>query len=320
MRDKIKNTNQQNRLISIVIPTKDRVESLKKVLPSYLNQEYLKEIIIINDGSTDNTDTYIVGLLRTNPLLKYIKNPVNKGVPTSRNIGIAKAKGKYIFFGEDDVELAQNHISTLLKHLKFNNADIIAGRHICPKIGEKKLDALKTANLNTRRAIDQRKLLADYSVNLKCDKQLPLAHSLMLIKKHVFKTIKYDELYKVNFWREESDFQLTAAEQGFKLYYCGHTVSFNVFNDNNKGGCHSSNIFLYKYWCIKNNLYFINKHAKYLKENLGLKSKTIYIINFTLFLLVYGFIIPSICSQINKIVNKKIFSFKWLRITFLNIF
>lgn len=272
-----------NDKVSIIIPTKDRVESLKRVLPSYLEQKYLKEIIIVNDGSADGTELYITGLLHTTPLLRYIKNSVNKGTSASRNIGIAKAKGNYVFMGDDDVELAHDHISILLEHLKSNNADIIAGRLIYLKIDEKRSEALTSANSKAGQAVDLKTLVVDYSVNLKCDKQLPLSHAIMLISKRVLKEIKYDEHYKVNFWREESDFQLTAAEHGYRLFYCGHTVCFEVPKINDRGGCHSSNKLRYEYWVIRNTYRFIYKHKEYIKTTFGLNSVLLYIILFAMY-------------------------------------
>ena len=90
-------------LVSIIIPTHNRVKLLKNAIYSIINQTYQKfEIIIIDDASTDNTQNFILSL--DDKRIKYFKNKVNLYAAESRNIGICKSKGDLIAFLDDDDE------------------------------------------------------------------------------------------------------------------------------------------------------------------------------------------------------------------------
>ena len=87
--------------ISVIIPTYNRGHLIFKSINSVLNQTYQNiEILIIDDGSTDNTE-YLIHKLN-NSKIKYIKLKENKGASFARNIGIQKASGKYISFQDSD--------------------------------------------------------------------------------------------------------------------------------------------------------------------------------------------------------------------------
>ena len=84
--------------ISVVIPTYNRYEFLKKALNSIYIQTYLpKEIIVIDDGSTDKTSQ----IKNDFPLIKYIYQK-NAGVSSARNLGIRNSKYDWIAFLDSD--------------------------------------------------------------------------------------------------------------------------------------------------------------------------------------------------------------------------
>ncbi len=87
-------------LISIIIPVYNGEKTIRETIYSVLNQTYKNlEIIIINDGSTDSTLEVISSIPNSN--IKVFSYP-NTGVSTSRNRGIALAKGEYISFIDAD--------------------------------------------------------------------------------------------------------------------------------------------------------------------------------------------------------------------------
>ncbi len=75
--------------VSVVIPTKDRLSSLRRVLPTYLSQPEVEEIIVVVDGSTDGTMTYLRDLASANHKIRCIDNGVNRGIRYSKNAGIS---------------------------------------------------------------------------------------------------------------------------------------------------------------------------------------------------------------------------------------
>ena len=219
-----------NEFISIVIPTFNRGKTLLEVLPSYLNQKYVKEIIIVDDFSSDNTEVLVKKYVFTNNKLKFIKNNKKQGTNETTNIGLRKATGKYIFIGEDDVELSDNYLEILFKHLKKEEADIISGRRIAMRVNESKQDALIRANKNKGLLINSRTLITNFEILSKNDLSLVLLDACMLLRREVINAVQFDSklISDPVAWRGESDFQLSAVEQGFKLKFCPHTYSFHL--------------------------------------------------------------------------------------------
>lgn len=114
-------------LISIIIPVYNKEEHLNECIKSVVYQDYKElEIIIINDGSTDNSPIVIKKWIEIDSRIKYI-NQKNKGVSLARNKGLSIAKGDYIFFLDADDYLKQNAIQKLTWHAKQTNADIVIG-------------------------------------------------------------------------------------------------------------------------------------------------------------------------------------------------
>lgn len=89
--------------ISVIVPVYNTEKYIKKCLDSIINQTYSNiEIIIINDGSTDNSELIINEYLKEYPdKIKYYKKE-NGGLSDARNYGVTKATGDYICFVDSD--------------------------------------------------------------------------------------------------------------------------------------------------------------------------------------------------------------------------
>jgi glycosyltransferase involved in cell wall biosynthesis len=89
--------------VSVVIPTYNRAHLLVRSIQSVLNQSYQDfEIIVVDDGSTDNTEEVIKSF--NDERVKYIRHEGNKGNAAARNTGIKVAKGEYVAFQDSDDE------------------------------------------------------------------------------------------------------------------------------------------------------------------------------------------------------------------------
>ena len=92
-----------NPKVSIYIPTKNRLELLKKAVNSVLEQTYSNfELIIVNDGSTDSTAEYLDDLSQKDCRIKIIHHKISKGACSARNDAIFSATGDFITGLDDD--------------------------------------------------------------------------------------------------------------------------------------------------------------------------------------------------------------------------
>lgn len=115
--------------VSVVIPTYNRAEVLTDCLLKLANQEFLKseyEIIVVDDGSTDNTKKIVDEMKHKSSVqLRYLYQK-NQGQGIARNYGVKHARGKIIIFIGDDIlvlkDFVKQHISYHRKYPKFNDA------------------------------------------------------------------------------------------------------------------------------------------------------------------------------------------------------
>lgn len=104
-------------LVSIYIPTHNRASKLKRALASLLNQTYKNlEILVCDDGSSDETQEYVNELLKINKNIIYYRNERPMGACRARNICIESAKGEFITGLDDDDEFTPDRIQLFVDH------------------------------------------------------------------------------------------------------------------------------------------------------------------------------------------------------------
>ena len=109
--------------VSIIIPVYNSEKTIKKTIDSVVNQTYDElEIIIINDGSTDNT-AKIINEIDDKRLKQFVI--CNSGVSNARNVGIDKATGEFLMFVDADDYLDLNAVEILIEIMNENDVDII---------------------------------------------------------------------------------------------------------------------------------------------------------------------------------------------------
>lgn len=111
--------------ISIIVPVFNTEKYVKKSISSILNQSYKNiELIIINDGSTDNSEKIIKELIRNNKNIKY-KKIKNSGVAHARNVALEMATGSYVGFVDSDDFIDKKMYETLYKTARDEDSDIV---------------------------------------------------------------------------------------------------------------------------------------------------------------------------------------------------
>ena len=111
--------------ITVIIPSYNSEENIIECLESIRKQSYFNyEVIIINDGSSDNSPGIIRNYIKTNQKFKLVSQE-NKGVSSARNLGLSLATGKYIVFIDSDDWVEDNYLEILYKKIKSSNYDIV---------------------------------------------------------------------------------------------------------------------------------------------------------------------------------------------------
>lgn len=119
--------------LSIIIPTYNESKTIHLVLDKIKNATLIKniqkEIIIVNDCSTDNTGNSVLKYIENNSNLKikYYEHEINKGKGAAIRTGIQNATGEYLIIQDADLEYDPNEYNLLLKPILDGHADVVYG-------------------------------------------------------------------------------------------------------------------------------------------------------------------------------------------------
>ena len=145
--------------ISIIVPIYNASKYLKKCLDSLVNQTKKElEFILINDGSTDDSESIIKSY--NDSRIKYFKRS-NHGIGKTRNFGISKSTGKYIMFLDSDDYLEENACEVLYEKIDKEKLDLVVCDfyRVNSNVLEEKINDFKNTSLK-----DNPKLLLDINL------------------------------------------------------------------------------------------------------------------------------------------------------------
>lgn len=108
-------------LISIIVPIYNSEKTISKCIESVLTQTYSNiELLLINDGSSDNSESICMKYQKKDKRVKYLFKE-NGGVSSARNYGINRAKGKWIMFLDSDDYLDEKSLEDIISNNKDEN-------------------------------------------------------------------------------------------------------------------------------------------------------------------------------------------------------
>lgn len=109
-------------MVSIIVPLYNSSAYIGRCIDSVIKQTYTNwELIIVNDGSTDNSEEIVRQYVTDTRIKLYSRS--NSGVSSSRNFGVAKAQGTYVFFLDSDDWLCDDACEKLVSVMTKANAD-----------------------------------------------------------------------------------------------------------------------------------------------------------------------------------------------------
>ena len=116
-------------LITVVIPTYNRAHLLRRILPSYL-QSCVKEVIFINDASTDNTQEVLEELSFNDKRVKWKTLEFNSKQAAAKNVGLELVSTDYVYFGDDDSYLIDGMLERMLELYQTGRYSLVAARAV----------------------------------------------------------------------------------------------------------------------------------------------------------------------------------------------
>lgn len=114
-----------NKKISVILPVYNSQDYIQDTIKSVLKQTYKNfELIVVNDGSTDNTHSICEKLSQKDKRIKYFSKE-NGGVSDTRNFALIHASGEYVTFIDSDDLYEKDYLEVLIMNIEKYNADLI---------------------------------------------------------------------------------------------------------------------------------------------------------------------------------------------------
>lgn len=172
--------------VSFIIPVYNGEKTILKAIQSALNQNYKNfDVIVVNDGSRDNT----LGVLNSisDPRLKIIDLKKNQGRSNARNTGVENSKSEFVAFLDADDSIVSNKLSLQMDYITKNHLDL------CGTWGTAKRDGLE---------IIYKQPVENEVIKNRIIKSHTFIHSTVVLKRDIFlnsggydKTLNFSEDY-----------------------------------------------------------------------------------------------------------------------------
>jgi len=219
-------------MISIVIPTRDRVSLLKRCIESIENNSTYQNLeFIIIDNLSQETETldYFAVLKRESPRYKIIRYPYQFNYSSINNFGVTHASGEHFLFMNNDLEvIAPGWIEALLEHSQRGDIGCVGARLLYPDGSVQHAGVI----VGLYGGADQYGKLAPRTSHGYLDAYIStrecsaVTSACMMIKKDLFFSLGgFDELFIVGFG--DTDLCLKAIEKGYRNIYTPYAELFH---------------------------------------------------------------------------------------------
>lgn len=211
-------------LLSVIIICWNSQPRLIRLLPTLFSatQAFDTEVIVVDNGSTDHTDTFIK---ESYPAIRYSRLPRNRGVAFARNRGIEQAQGKYVWLLDDDTEVNAEAVTALINHLETHPTCGIAACRLQDADGVLQESFKPFPSLGIKIAnLMHRKKASPYSRMIAAGKVFHPVYVIgacqMIRSKTIQQTGLLDEA--IFYGPEDADFCLRAVAAGYTVDFLPH--------------------------------------------------------------------------------------------------
>ena len=244
-------------MVTMVIPSFNRRAALEDCLPTMLAVRGVDEVLLIDDGSQDDTVAWASQV--ADPRLRVIALGERHGLTAVRNRGLDEARGDWVVMGEDDCKFPPDYVEVLLAAAAEHDARVVGCPWLFPEDGVAIEDAVAAARADAVDApgLDELGRFPRTTV------RTPFLSARAMVHRDVFSRLRYDEGLVGNAWREETDYFLRAERAGFTVVLTPGTYSWQ--ERFYPGGAHTAK-WRYTLWSVRNNGRFLRRHGRWLHE------------------------------------------------------
>lgn len=264
-------------MITLIVPTRNRAHTLRRVAPSYFAQPEISEIIFVSDAGDDETPQLLEQLAAEHPSVctRILRHEVRRGAAQARNTGVAASSNDFILFCDDDEYLEAGYARICLQKMQSLDIGAVSGRRVYMASGETPAQAVRRFGHGLRPAKPFRPLLCEYVNGARYDDdiRLPLSNAVILTRKSLLQRFPFDPYYaRGNGYREESDFQMNLYVHGYDLVVTNDCHSIHLPQSEVRSGGQRTQMFRRIYWSIRYTHYFYGKYYARYAARLGLRA------------------------------------------------
>jgi glycosyltransferase involved in cell wall biosynthesis len=244
--------------VSIVVPTRNRCRQAYAKATWALEQKACAEAIFVIDAADDDTVPQLRQLAETDTRLRVLPLECRTGPPGARNIGIQAASSDWLLLLDDDDVPSEGFLDAMLGVAHAADASIVGAPWFNLTDGR----SLATFIADAPRRPGGPALDRPGFFPVKDWEPCLWLTSNALYRRTVFDELSFDPGYRGNFYREETDFFVSAARAGHRVVVTA--LAYTYLPERSGGGIDRHSKLTYEYWVLRNNWRFLRKHGAWL--------------------------------------------------------
>ena len=251
--------------ITVLVPTRNRRPLLEAVLPSYLAQDPVSRVLVLDDASTDSTPDFLAEAAGADPRVRFLHNVSRRGLPANKNRGLEAAETRYVFIGEDDVRLPDGYLRALWDLMRARGAAVVGTPLVtAPFDGGEPGGAFPAGTLSwphLQLGPEPRQLVAEQVHSVLH------VHAVALLDMEAVDGERYCEQFAGNAFREESDLYLRLVARGGEVLLDRRRwfAHYRTRSALSRSGCREMGAREYEKWCAVNNWIFLARNWSLLR-------------------------------------------------------